>query len=304
MSHGKFTAVLQYFTANYQDYWHLLYDANFPVDADINYIYFFDISKKYTEYKGKKDPHGIYLFEGYDGEYHYHPLEIAQYSLAAWCHFSKTGYKNVALDAIKQCDWLIKNMSANGALLIQHKNPRYMDLPSPWYSGMAQGIAISSLLRAYFYTRDDLYFTTAVQLFNFLNLPFDEGGLKRPFDNKYIYEEYPRSNISGVLNGHISAALSVIELSRFDKKYCKLASCEIDNIYALMPYYDVGFYSLYSLDGEMASGFYHRYVTIQLDALSKIDSRFALFHAKFKKYQNSALYSGLALVFKIYGRLK
>ncbi|MCG9603409.1 D-glucuronyl C5-epimerase family protein, partial [Vibrio sp. Isolate31] len=154
-SHGKFTTILQYFTGNYDDYWHILYPK---VDASERekdtYLYLYDISRKAFDYLGEFSAEGIYYFKGYDGKMHIHALELSQYSLACWLAWRKTSCISWVELAIKHCEWLVENQKENGSWLIEHKNPLYKDLPSPWPSGMAQGLAISSLVRAFKYTND------------------------------------------------------------------------------------------------------------------------------------------------------
>ena len=109
-NHGKFITILQYFTGKVEDYWHILYPLEKKYDREKDrYLYFYDISKKATTYKGEFDQSGIYMFYGYDGKYHIHALEIAQYSLACWIAWRKTNNKKWLDKAILHCKWLIEN---------------------------------------------------------------------------------------------------------------------------------------------------------------------------------------------------
>lgn len=284
-SHGKLITILQYFTDKAEDYWHTLYPlVGTQARNDDPYLYFYDISAKATRYDGIFDKNGIYLFEGYDGEWHLHALEIAQYSLACWLAWRKTGQMIWIDKAMEHCEWLIENQHEDGSWRIEHKNPKYSDLPSPWPSSMAQGLAISSLLRAYRYTGEDQYLECARKACEFLEVEVSQGGVKREFDDLFIYEEYPREQLNGVLNGYISAVLALYELAQMDSNFQGIYLKNIQNLKKILPKFDSGFWSYYALDGVLSSGFYHRYVIIQLKALASIDPEFGVYAEKFESY--------------------
>jgi len=287
LSHGKAITVLQYFTDKVDDYWHILYPITDPLKREKDhYLYFYDISRKALDYDGDFSNEGIYLFKGYDGKYHLHPLELAQYSLACWLAWRKTDDSIWVNKAILHCDWLVENQENDGSWRIEHKNPKYSDLPSPWPSGMAQGLAISSLLRAYRYTGEDKYLKCAKKACDFLEVDVGHCGVKREFDDIFIYEEYPREQLNGVLNGYISAVLALYELAQTDSDFQDIYLKNIQNLKKILPKFDSGFWTYYALDGVLSSGFYHRYVIIQLKALASIDQEFGVYVKKFEKYLN------------------
>ena len=284
-SHGKLITILQYFTEKIDDYWHILYPLTDQLKRNQDhYLYFYDISRKALDYDGEFSNEGIYLFEGYDGKYHLHPLELAQYSLACWLAWRKTDDNMWVNRAMLHCDWLVENKEHDGAWRIEHKNPKYSDLPSPWPSGMAQGLAISSLLRAYRYTGDNKYLKCAKKACDFLEVDVGHSGVKREFDDVFIYEEYPREELNGVLNGYISAVLALYELAQLDSEFQDIYLKNIQNLKKILPQFDSVFWTYYALDGNISSGFYHRYVIIQLKALASIDQEFSAYVKKFEKY--------------------
>ena len=134
-SHGKAITILQYFTDKVEDYWHILYPLT-PVEAREAdpFLYFYDITRKATDFSGSFSDEGIYLFKGYDGKWHLHALEIAQYTLACWLAWRKTDDESWLKKAMLHCDWLVEHQEDDGAWRIEHKNPKYSDLPSPWPS--------------------------------------------------------------------------------------------------------------------------------------------------------------------------
>jgi len=303
-SHGKLVTILQYFTDKVDDYWHIIYPITSNKDrSEDKYLYFYDISRKATDYNGQFTKDGLYMFLGYDGKYHLHALELSQYSLACWLSWRKSMDVKWVEKAMLHCDWLVNNQEPDGAWRIEHKNPSYDDLPLPWASGMAQGLAISSLLRAYMHTNDNKYLETAKKACDFLELGIKNHGVKRYFSKNnikgFIYEEYPRKELNGVLNGYISAIIAIYELSCIDKNYKKQLDNNIFNLKIILPLYDLGYWSYYALDENIDSGFYHRYIIVQLESLEKIDIEFKEYKKIFKKYRDNRFYQLKAFFKKV-----
>ena len=295
MSHNKAISALQFFTDKFDDYWHLLYKITPRDDRKTdNFLYFYDISPKAIQNRYPLDKNGVYLFLGYDKKYHYHALEIAQYALACWLAWRKTHRSKWLSLAITNCNWLLSNQGKRGEWQIQHTNPRFDDLESPWISGMAQGLSISALLRYYSYTNNPKILECCENAIQVLENNIESGGVKRHFGNNFIYEEYPRKKLSGVLNGYITALISIIELTQKTNTYKNLKYDNLQNLSEIIDRFDTSFWSLYSLDGSIASGFYHRYHIIQLRSLGFED------HAlKFEKYTHNIFFKCKAFRLKI-----
>ena len=304
LSHGKLITILQYFTDKVDDYWHILYPIEDKKARDEDkYLYFYDNSRKAIDFEGEFKE-GIYQFLGYDGEYHTHFLEIAQYTLASFVAWRKKNDEFYLQQALRHSNFLIENQEESGAWRIEHINPIYSDLESPWASALTQAFAISGLIRAYFYTNDEIYLQSAKKACDFLEVPILKEGVKREFDEVFIYEEYPRKELSGVLNGYISTIFAIYELSLIDDSYQELLKKNIENLKKILPKYDLGYWSLYSLDGNISSGFYHRYITIQLKILSEFDEDFSVYYNKFNSYLYSFFNKFKALYNKIRYRVK
>ena len=306
LSHGKFYTIAHFFTDKVDDYWHILYPVCSVEEREKDrYLYFIDISRKALDYKGEFGDDGVYAFLGYDGKYHLHALEIAQFGLASWLAWRKSGDAQWADKALIQCRWLVKNQEENGSWLIHHKNPLDHDLPLPWTSGMANGLAISVLVRAYWFTRDKHYLEAAVKAYDFLESRVEDGGAKRYFDHdSYVYEESVKSKLEGILNGHLFAVFGIYDLS-FDLPDCqKSFSDNMRNLKKILPKYDMGYWSYYDLNGEIASGFYHRLVIFQLQSLIAYDEYFLYFSNKMKKYIGNTFFALRALYAKLSHRTK
>jgi len=307
-THGKLIAILQYFTDRVDDYWHILYPlTESQRRKEDPFLYFYDISRKATDFSGPFSDEGIYLFKGYDGQWHIHALEISQYALACWLAWRKRGAEMWLNRAMLHCDWLVNRQSDDGSWRIDHKNPSYSDLPEPWPSALAQGLAISALIRAYRHQGEWRYLVAAENAAQFLEKRCEDGGVKRYFSHRgvdgFIYEEYPRARLSGVLNGYISAILGLEELAKINERFSTLLKKNLENLIQILPLYDTGFWSCYALDGNLDSGFYHRLVTRQLYVLGEMDERFLPFARRFDRYSRCKRCALKALGKKIVGKI-
>jgi hypothetical protein len=84
-------------------------------------------------------------------------------------------------------------------------------LASGWHSGLAQGQAISALIRYYYDTGDKSVLPLINELKNFLFLPQEKGGVLRTTPEGGIwFEEYPSDPPSFVWNGNVSTILKPI----------------------------------------------------------------------------------------------
>ncbi|WP_456450173.1 D-glucuronyl C5-epimerase family protein [Hydrogenimonas sp.] len=307
-SHGKLVTVLQYFTDRVDDYWHILYPLIDPKNREADpFLYFYDISRKATDFSGPFSDDGIYLFKGYDGSWHLHALEISQYTLACWLAWRKTADDIWLQRAMHHCDWLLSHQDEDGGWRIKHKNPIYSDLPDHWPSALAQGLAISALIRAYRCRKELRYLDAAKKAALFLEKRCEDGGVKRMFSREsidgFLYEEYPRRHLSGVLNGYISAIFGLSELSELDEEFSVVLHSNLENLLRILPLYDSGFWSFYALDGNLDSGFYHRLVTKQLCILGEEDERFLPFAERFERYTRCKRCALRALAGKIFGKI-
>ena len=156
------------------------------------------------------------------------------------------------------------------------------DIPSPyrskrpWVSAMAQGEALSVLVRACLVAENPSRYEEAAQL---AVQPFfhalEEGGVTSRDDSGRVYlEEYPSDPPSHVLNGWIFALVGLREYADAfgDKKADSLATEALASLVAALPEYDTGYWSRYDLfDGFrisfLASRFYHLLHIAQLRAM-------------------------------------
>ena len=229
-----------------------------------------------ADYKGDFDSNGIPLLN-YHGNIglQYNPIAIAQYGLGNYNLFLIDRDKNREEKFYKIADWLCDNLKEN-----KNKIPVWfhffdfeykITLKSPWYSGLAQGMGISLLLRAYYHSNNDKYKETALSAYKSFEKSINEGGVifKDSEGSEWI-EEYIVLPPTHILNGFIWALFGVYDLWKFtgnqnaENLFFRCLKTLNDNLYK----YDVGYWSKYELTEHkikmIASPFYHDLHIIQL----------------------------------------
>jgi hypothetical protein len=148
--------------------------------------------------------------------------------------------------------------------------PTSEDLPAfglkaPWFSGIAQGFALSLLVRAYELDKNVRWSRLARQTWLGFRLPVADGGFCREINEGIIYEEYPTQQLDCVFNGMCHALIGLWEAWHSGL----ITEAEVDfkkgmnGLRACLPRFEHGHWSLYSLNpclGKplLASPYYHR----------------------------------------------
>jgi hypothetical protein len=203
-------------------------------------------------------------------------IPIAQAALGYWellldGHDTRKPFLGLA-------EWLVREGVSGRAGLAWYASfpmPKY-GLPPGWPSAMGQGEAISVLLRAYALTDDERYLATARGAFQPLVTDVADGGVMRDLNGNTVLEEYPAERPAAILNGWIFALLGVHELANVtgDAAAKDLFDQSFTGLLSLLPYYDVGWWSLYSLYDhgrpDLAKPFYQRLHPVLLDALNLV----------------------------------
>lgn len=206
-------------------------------------------------------------------------IPIAQCALGAWELYVE-GRAEMGDEFLSAADALV-DLAVPGpggqglAWYTPLKVPKY-GLDDPWLSAMGQGEAISVLLRAHRLTGDDRYVEAAREAFVPLTLDVAEGGVSRRINGHLVLEEYPIERPVAVLNGWIFALFGLHELAvHAHPPAAEVFDESLAGLLALLPAYDAGWWSLYSLDmasgmADLAKPFYQRLHPVMLRALHRI----------------------------------
>lgn len=156
---------------------------------------------------------------GSDSGLRYNPITIAQYGLYRLQRFAATGAEEDRALGLACADWLMAHARVWGDDLLAWVYD--YDLPfygpkAPWISAMAQGEAVSLLIRCHVLENKPAYLEVAKAAIKALDLAVDEGGTRGALPNNSCwFEEYPTQPASHVFNGHVFALLGVADIADY-----------------------------------------------------------------------------------------
>ncbi|XP_041875812.1 D-glucuronyl C5-epimerase [Corvus kubaryi] len=183
--------------------------------------------------------------------------------------------------------WLLRNQDERGGwpIMVTRKlGEGFKSLDPGWYSAMAQGQAMSTLVRAYLLTKEPAFLGAALRATAPFKLPAEQHGVKAVFMDRHDwYEEYPTSPSSFVLNGFMYALIGLYDLKetageKLGREARLLYERGMASLKAMLPLFDTGSGTIYDLRHFMlgtapnlARWDYHTTHINQLQLLSTVD---------------------------------
>lgn len=229
-------------------------------------------------------------------------IDIFQYGIAAFDLYLLTREAQY-LDKLKaSAEWALAKQQADGGWdAFSHKKP---DCPQ---SAMAQGEAISMLIRAYLVFKDDRYLTAVKSAKEFMLKPVEEGGTTvYKNGNPYFYEYI---NEALVLNGWIFSAWGLYDYAKFfkDESVLEVWTKTVNAMVEKLHEYDYGDWSLYSDNGRsLANPFYHKLHIAQLNVMYDLTGKdeFLKYSQIFQRYQANPWYRVKTFLKKVVVKIK
>jgi len=313
-SYKSLNTILMYFGLGKEEYWHIDYpEYNFDYNGK---NYFWDISKKAIWFEGEFDEDGIYLYKGADGKNYYSVINLAQYALGSYEQYLKDGSKKWYDEFIKHCDWLVNNQEKFKeceGIWVNKYPMKVFNLKGEWSSALSQAFGISALTRAYKETNNSKYLNAALLAAEAYITDLKDGGVYYNEQSFFCLEEYTTPLKNAVLNGYITAILSLYDLSEVssNKGIEELYKKHLKNVEESLDLWDNkywSYYSLYSVSGErnLASYFYHKYHVKMMRVLYQISGKkvFDVYAIKWEKRTKNKLFCIAALIHKVIYRFK
>jgi len=267
--------------------------------------YYNDLTEK-ANWKGESDEKGIPINVLTNRKKVYFPITIAQMALGAYDLWLQSGESKNKSKFVELADWLKRNQDEEGGW----NNPWNYLRPScvSNYSAMAQGEAISVLVRAFVLTDQTPYLDSAKRAFHLLVKPVEEGGCSLYINDGVYLEEYPEMPRSTVLNGWIYAVFGLYDLMLLtkDKLAQNILAKTLKTLENSLISYDSGYWTYYDLYGNIASPSYHSVHIVLLDALYIITGidNFRNFSNRWKNYEKNFLNRSKALAIKGWQKLR
>lgn len=282
--------------------WHVNQDIGKHFAKDEVAGYYNNMKEKVTKMLDILDNDRLPQLNIEGGEYVYFPVAIFQYGLGAWDLYLET-QEVIYLKKFIQCaDWAMQNQDEHGRW-----NNFFYIFPETPYGAMAQGEGASLLVRAYKHTRDVKYLDAAKLAIDYMLLPMHEGGVTEYKEEDVILREY--INQPTVLNGWIFAwwgLYDYILVTNDGRTYQELLSQSLNTIIRYLPQFKCGYWSIYSLDGKIASPFYHNLHIAQMQAMYILteENIFKEYADRWARQQKNPVYKTLAFVKKAYQKIR
>ena len=206
------------------------------------------------------DANGVPMIN-YNGTFFYNPSLVAEYANAKYGRWLK-GFDPNLNKFWAGINKLMQLQSADGSFRYVFDFPYYLNdnfFRPNWTSGLAQGMALSALARAYLLTGDQKYLVAGDKAFTFLRTSVANGGdtqdlhfLDPSLSNVLFADEYPATPSAYTLNGFMHAMIGVYDWAWIEDGQTSSAAAvyfqqlvrTLDNI---LPYFDVGGFSAYDL---------------------------------------------------------
>lgn len=230
------------------------------------------------------------------------PVAIFQYGLGAYDLFLQTKEEKYLKKFYQTVRWALNNQDNQGRW-----NNFFYIYPTHPYGAMAQGEGASLLVRAYIKTGNNQYLEAARKALDFMLLPLSEGGTTNYEDRGAFLFEYTFKGL--VLNGAIFAWWGLFDyvLASGDSgKYYQAKKLTLQSLIDILPSFTTRHWSKYSMDGLIASPFYHHLHIAQMQAMYQITGCmiFDDFAKKWEKYEKNPFFKTWAFIIKAVQKIK
>ena len=251
-------------------------------------------------YHGSLDASGIPMVRYHGQGEFYNPITTAQYAigtLTALGHGddTRTGVSRRLLDSLVQSQE--SEGESRGFWVLSFDNPKYRWLRAPWVSALAQGNALSALLRGHQVFGDDRYLQAAEAGYRAMHSRREDLSVVETAGEDLWYEEYPAHPPLHVLNGHVYALFGVLDYARVtgDEEAHQRWRRAARTLARHLPRFDLGYWSGYdAYTREPVDLHYHKNIHIpQLRILGELvgDSIFVEYADRWERYLASPVSS-------------
>lgn len=243
--------------------------------------YYNDLTEKVT-----KDDPDILVPQYYvdTGEKIYFSIGVFQYGLAAYDLYLKTGEDIYKRKLLACADWAVDNQQEDGGwVTFAYKNPKQP------YSSMAQGEAISLLIRAHIVTHEEKYLLSANRAKDFMLKPIPDGGTTGYENGEVLLYETTCNPV--ILNGWIFSLWGLYDYVKYtdDGSVKDVLAATLASLKKRLPNFDTKYWSKYEDGNRICSPFYHQLHISQLRVMYDLfgDEIYKEYADKWEAYQKS-----------------
>jgi glycosyltransferase involved in cell wall biosynthesis len=224
----------------------------------------------------------------------YHPVTIAHYALAQWNQYIATGADSHRKTFLAQATWFVEyeiriGEDAGGwPISLPHPS---VSTRGPWLSALAQGCAISVLLRAYQLTGEEVFLAVAQRAVRTFEQDILDGGVSAPLGaNGVFFEEVAVYPAAHMLSGFVFALFGLYDYVACtgDARIEQLIQRSLTTLQSLQEEFDVGYWTRSDLLNRRLATPSHLALQIALlEVLARQPGgeRFATLTTHWKSYQ-------------------
>ena len=185
---------------------------------------------------------------------------------------------------LRQVEWLVANgiRRDDGALVWSYARDWQEGaclLRAPWICAMAQGLAISALVRGNRITGQESLLEIAHAATRVFEKNVEEGGVRTFEDGHTLYEEYPGYPLPRVLDGFLFSLLGLYDLAvhTADSAVFDLFAAGVDGLKHTLPFWDYrGIWSWYGSHGFLCPPHYNKLNGALLSVVGRLSGEPAL----------------------------
>lgn len=276
--------------------WHVNQDIGKCFAKDEIRGYYNNMTEKVTKMLELLDNDEMPRLNLAEGKFTYFPVAIFQYGFGCYDLFLQTKDERYICKFMQCVEWTMEHQDEKGRW-----NNFSHYCPETPYGSMAQGEAVSLLVRAYVHTKDQKYLDAAKRALDFMLLPLEDGGTTKYLADDAFLMEYTFKGM--VLNGSIFSWWGLYDyvLTTGDNgTYKEAMDKTLKSLIKVLPQYKCAYWSMYSEDGLMASPFYHNLHIAQMQAMYQLTGEpiFDKYAKRWEHQQKNPFCKGLAFVKK------
>jgi hypothetical protein len=193
------------------------------------------------------------------------PAYVAWYGLVSLERFLRGGDPSHHRQFLKQVEWLVAHgVTREDGALVWPYGFNWQEgrccLKAPWISAMAQGLAISLLVRAYRGSRHDHLLDACRAASRVFEKDVGEGGVRSVEEGHVLFEEYPAYPLPRVLDGFLFSLVGLYDLFREtgDPRVQRLFAEGVEGLKHVLPSWNYrGRWSWYGSHGYLCPPHYH-----------------------------------------------
>lgn len=262
--------------------------------------YYNDLTEKVTREPELLDSEKMPLLLTEKNEYVEFPVAIFQYGLGAYDLFIQTNDQRY-LEKFQQClVWAVEHQELSGAW-----NNFFYIYPDNPYGAMAQGEATSLLMRGYKQFGKLEYLKAAKNAISFMLTDVEKGGTTNYSNGDVMFLEC--THLPAVMNGWIFAWWGLYDyvLITRDKNAKYILDKSLKSFIQILPRFTCSYWSMYSLNGMIASPFYHNLHIAQMQAMHQLTGKdvFKKYAFKWEKCQKNRIDISRAFVKKVWQKV-